>query len=65
TQSADLLELAIALVNNNHADASGSVMLPASEHNTKVRKSLASPKPPEQYALQLRERPLFKERPEK
>ncbi len=56
----NLLEAAAALVDDNHTDGPGTVMLPAGKHTAKVRKSLASPKSPEKYALQLCERPFFR-----
>jgi len=61
----DLLKVAAALVDDNYADSSGTAMLPAGEHMAKEQKSLASPKSPKQYALQLCERPLFRNGTEK
>ncbi len=43
-----LLELATALINNDHPKGSGTVMLSSDEHNAKVQNHLASPKSPEQ-----------------
>ena len=60
THPVDLLEAAAALVDDHYADGSGTVMLPAGEHTAKVRKSLASPKSPEQYTLQLCQWPFFR-----
>ena len=65
SHSVDLGKTAAALVDDYHANGPGTVMLPAGEHTAKVRKSLASPKSPEQYALQLCERPIFRKRSEK
>lgn len=60
THLMDLLEVAAALVDDNHADSPGMVILPAGERMAKARKSLASPKTPIQYVLQLCEWLFFR-----